>query len=444
MSACSSNRKADLWPFSDILPSNIHLLNTNPRTKQNVRLFQNTDLTRAEFLLSYTSAGEPRDLTREVHARSTPDGAATFLVQEIMSAYRMCTPISKVSCSHKLMPPVDRETLKLIQKRNALYQNSWRQGDYSKRAQLNRLCNQIRFCLRKERSNWAHNILESVAPTAKGFWSAIRTISNSFRPNLPTLIQGDNVAVTDQKKADLFSSELQNNFSQSQFPPMALSLSDSDLSDQCVSKFDIEKCIGRLSNSAPGPDGIPPAFLKALKSVLAAPLAGLLQMCLTSGQFPSNFKTAQITPIPKVSGSNDPSDYRPISVTSAISKVFEYWILTKISPSIVPSLHQFGFRKRCGTEDAICNLQHQVAQGLDSCPRAAHVLIVSVDIFRAFDQVNHNLLFTLLLERLVPTPFLRILASFFSNRFQFVKVGLGQSALSISSLVQRKLHCNVC
>ncbi len=194
-----------------------------------------------------------------------------------------------------------------------------------------------------------------------------------------------------------------------------------------ITKSEIEKCFLKLRNSAPGPDSIPPAFLKALRHCLALPIAALLQKCLATGQFPSNLKTAQIAPIPKLSGSCDPADYRPICVTSAISKIFEYWMLFQIKDCIIPSDHQSGFRARCGTGDALLTLQHYVATGLDSCPRAAHVLVSSLDIFRAFDQVNHNLLLSLLQDRSIPVPVLAVIASFFRDRRQFVKVGAAKS-----------------
>ncbi len=399
---------------------------SNSTAKVPVRLFRDTDLPRAEFLLSYTSTGEQRDLSSEVLACTGPDEAATFLMQEISSTYMTCTPVSKVTSGFRAVPPVDRDVLKLIRKRNHLYQQSWRQGDFSKRAQLNRLRNQIRFRLRNTRTSWAHSILQSAAPNAKGFWSAIRKISGFIRPNIPTLIQGDVIAATDQRKADLLAAELQNNFSRNQFPLPAVANAVGP-PDGLVLKSDVEKCISKLHNSAPGSDGIPPAFIKAMKALLSGPIAALLQKCLQYGEFPSDFKIAQIAPIPKVVGSSNPADYRPISVTSAVSKVMEYWLLSKIRHLIIPSDYQFGFRKHCGTDDAILNLQHQVALGLDSCSRAAHVVVVSLDIFRAFDQVNHNLLVGLLQEKLISPLFLRVIVSFFSNRFQFVKVNTAHS-----------------
>ncbi len=296
---------------------------------------------------------------------------------------------------------------------------------------INRLRNKIRFLLRRKRKEWALNILESVPPNPCGFWKAINRISGGTFQSIPTLIRGDDIAVSDSRKADLLSEAFQQNFNASHHPRIGHLPGLSNFEEPGLEALtrEISAAISKMNSSAPGNDGVPPAYIKALKDVLAEPIAVLLLKCLHSGCFPKILKTARVFPIPKVPGSTDPMDFRPITVTAALSKVLEHWILSKIRSQIEPADFQFGFRRHSGTDSAIACLQHLVAIGLDACPAKARALVISFDIFRAFDQVSHNLLLKSLQDRAVSPPLLALISSFLHDRSQFVQVGSAQSVL---------------
>ena len=78
--------------------------------------------------------------------------------------------------------------------------------------------------------------------------------------------------------------------------------------------------------SAPGPDGIPAIFFKNLASVLACPLAIFFDLIFQSETLPDSWKLANVTPIFKKGPSGNPENYRPISLTNIICKVFESFI----------------------------------------------------------------------------------------------------------------------
>ena len=76
-------------------------------------------------------------------------------------------------------------------------------------------------------------------------------------------------------------------------------------------------------NSAAGPDGIPALLLKETKKEIVKPLGIILRKSLDEGKIPDIFKMANITPIHKGGSKFKPSQYRPVSLTSHIMKVFE-------------------------------------------------------------------------------------------------------------------------
>ena len=92
------------------------------------------------------------------------------------------------------------------------------------------------------------------------------------------------------------------------------------------------------------PDNIPPRILKDFAYKLSDPLAEIFNLSLASATSPFQWKSAHISPIPKVTPPKEKDDLRPISLTSCISKVLEEfvveWILEDVGHLSDPK--QFG------------------------------------------------------------------------------------------------------
>ena len=117
---------------------------------------------------------------------------------------------------------------------------------------------------------------------------------------------------------------------------------------------------------------------------------------LRRGSFPSCWRVAYVTPVPKGSNSSLVSDYRPISITPVLSKVYEKLVASRLSrylesAGILPD-SQYGFRKGLGTTDALLHASHVLQSALDHGHEAK---IVQIDFSAAFDRVNKGLLFKL-------------------------------------------------
>merc|ERR1712066_47423 len=104
-----------------------------------------------------------------------------------------------------------------------------------------------------------------------------------------------------------------------------------DLNDLEITEEEILKAIDDLEeNSAAGPDGVPAILLKKVKEALAQPLALMLRKSIDEGKLPDIFKLAYVKPIHKGGSRQKPEQYRPVSLTSHVMKVFEWVIKTKI------------------------------------------------------------------------------------------------------------------
>ena len=101
-----------------------------------------------------------------------------------------------------------------------------------------------------------------------------------------------------------------------------------------LSEFFIEAIHELSTSSAPGPDDIPSSLLVNCATKLAPLLLIVFTHSLSSGVVPSSFRLAAITPVFKSGDTNAPSNYRPISLTSVISKVIERIIRKHVSSFI--------------------------------------------------------------------------------------------------------------
>jgi len=110
------------------------------------------------------------------------------------------------------------------------------------------------------------------------------------------------------------------------------------------------------TSSAPGPDEIPPKFVKFANIILTPTLTMLFNKCIQQEIFPDAFKIAHVILIPKVQSPKSFNELRPISL-SVFSKLFEKILVSKMNKflnknSILTS-PQIGFRTKSSAELAI-------------------------------------------------------------------------------------------
>jgi hypothetical protein len=203
---------------------------------------------------------------------------------------------------------------------------------------------------------------------------------------------------------------------------------DDDILDVSV-KLILKKMLAVPSRKSPGIDGITGRVINECALVLAPCLTVICRRCFMEGKFPTAWKTAIITPIPKVSASSSPSDYRPISLLPLLSKICESVINPHLVDRVNPYLGdmQFGFRRNRSTSDAILNFQHYVLKGFRECEsvnRATNVAAVFFDISKAFDTVPHDQLLICLAQKCKLSPlWLRFIQSYLTDRTMRVRVG---------------------
>lgn len=179
-----------------------------------------------------------------------------------------------------------------------------------------------------------------------------------------------------------------------------------------------EECL-KLKDCASGPDNLSALLLKHAPDSFRRVILQVYNFSWSHGVLPDEWLTAHVSAIYKRHRAprNLPKSYRPISLTSALVKLFERMILTRLVAFLDSrrffSPFQSGFRKEHSTVDLIYRL---VARVQSAFANRTHVSVVFLDIASAFDTVWHAGLLYKLHRAGVTGKAWRWLKAFLSNR----------------------------
>ena len=175
-------------------------------------------------------------------------------------------------------------------------------------------------------------------------------------------------------------------------------------------------------HKSPGPDCIPNWLLRDFAVDLAEPLCSIFNNSIKEGIFPSKWKQANISLIPKVpKPALIESDFRPISLTPTVSKIFERLIGQHLLDNIGDWIDskQYGAVKGRSTIHALIDICHHSNEALG---KGHLVRNVFVDYKKAFDHISHPLVLSKLTNIGVDNVIIQLLHSFLFNRLQRVKL----------------------
>ena len=185
----------------------------------------------------------------------------------------------------------------------------------------------------------------------------------------------------------------------------------------------IEKIIDKIKiDVATGIDGIPSKIIKQAKTVISPFITKIINISFETKKFPDILKSAIIKPIYKKEDKNDISNYRPISILPVISKIFERASLNQLliffeNHCLLSGL-QHAYRKNHGTITCLFELLNEIYELIDGKFKVA---LVSLDLSKAFDTINHDLLLKKLKSFNLGSESVDFLQSYLSNRTQISK-----------------------
>jgi hypothetical protein len=184
-------------------------------------------------------------------------------------------------------------------------------------------------------------------------------------------------------------------------------------------------------DSAPGPDNIHPHLMRETKNEMAIPLNIIFRKSLDTGQVPSDWRTARVTPIFKKGIKTLASNYRPVSLTSVPCKILEGLIKDNLMQHLTDnnllnsSQHGFIPGRSCATNLTI--FMDKVTKIIDEGSNAD---IFYLDFAKAFDKVPHEKLVIKLESKEITGKVKRWIKNWLTDRSQRVVLGKEESESS--------------
>ena len=334
---------------------------------------------------------------------NTVDSMLSFLMDKIISVCTANIPLRRVNSDRKKFIPRDRRILM----RNRTKVRKKLISDSTNPSHLNKLqCieNKIKESLKLEKQRKETQALGAMKTNPRYFF---RYAKNNLvrKDKIGPLSKPNKQMISEPKEmADEFIKIFDNAFS----TPMEEKLvtdTESFFGNETLQSFhsltdvqfttdDIEKAIDKLkTDAAPGPDNIPAMLLKRCKKSLSKPIYTLWKKSIETGEVPQVLKHGLITPIFKKGSKGDPANYRPVTLTSHLIKVFERVIAARLMDFMETynkfNAHQHGFRKGRSCLSQLLQHRSEILEGLAD---GAQVDVIYLDYAKAFDKVDHGIL----------------------------------------------------
>ena len=195
-----------------------------------------------------------------------------------------------------------------------------------------------------------------------------------------------------------------------------------------ISPADVLHHVGKLKSSRSG--AIPTRFLKDGINQVANSLSFLYYRSTEEGTFPSNLRIASVCPIYKGEGHKDnPNNYRPISILHLIARVFEKIIHIQLFRYLESTIfkYQSGFGPKHSTESSVINSTKRWLLNID---QGNYNIAVFVDLKKAFNTVNHEILLNKLRYYGIDNTELKWFSSYLTDRKQYTVVDGAMSSES--------------
>ena len=284
--------------------------------------------------------------------------------------------------------------------------------------------NRVTGLQRKAKKEYFHRLLsKKTHPTT--LWNTLKLAGASSSPtnNWSSFnMNSSSIANTLNTHFVTVSSSNSNTLPSSSLPPV--SSLDSTLSLISTTPSWCEDTLASLKPTcSTGLDNIPPSALIAGRSIMCYPLSSILNSSFASSLFPEPWKHAWVKPLHKGGDCTSPSNYRPISILPVCSKILEKCV----QEQLMSYLHsndllfpcQSGFRPSHSTQTLLLHCLDNWYKALD---RKQYVGVVFLDISKAFDTVNHDLLLVKLSQLGLSPSTVSWFKSYLSNRSQVTRV----------------------
>lgn len=362
--------------------------------------------------------------------------------EAILAAAKEAIPMRKVT--NKTAIPLPCHILKLITCRNKARMRYQKYRMDIDRNDMRTLNGEIKAKIKAHRQTQFKEKLESLKVGDGSIWKFIRRIKKPYvampaiRENGVVIMQNDNKA---EAIADYFEKQHElppeephtgevvartvQTHERAQTQEQTTNNASANNKKFKTSAEEIKNIIKFIRNDkAPGADKVHNRLIKQLPEKSIKQLEHIINSAIKLKCFPNTWKAAVVIPVPKpAKPKNLVNSYRPISLLSGLSKIYERILLKQIlnhaeEARVIPD-HQFGFREGHSSLHQVARLAALAGRNYN---QKKHMAIVLIDLEKAFDRVWHLGLLNKLINKKFPANLVEILRSYLEGRSFKVRV----------------------
>ena len=377
------NNRAGIWiaDISDHLPVFTILHNKTFKAKTKMKIKKR--IMNNENVEQFKSSLQNCDWS-DVYNCQTANSMYNKFILSVQNLYDLSFPIvtKTIKTSEQYRPWITRAIKNSIIKKNSLYRDYLKLRTEKAHSIYKAYRNKLTTILRKSEKSYYLQKLQSVKDNLAKTWKILNSIASRSKPQGRIIdeIVCNNSIISDP---DLIANKFNNFFANvgpelaKKIPPVSDNLkhflplnNPNSIFLNPTDNLEIKQIIMALKNSySKGHDNLSVNTIKTCSDQLAGPLSMVFNKSIEEGIVPDDLKIAKIIPVYKSDDKNTVSNYRPISVLPAFSKVLERLVYNRLLDFInkhnILSKNQFGFRKSISTSLALLDLVDKISTSIE-------------------------------------------------------------------------------
>ena len=361
---------------------------------------------------------------------------ANCFSKTLLSLAEQCIPTKHVTIRPRDLPWINNTIRRLIRKRNRLYKKYKKDRTILNYDKFKQARNEVTSNLRKAKKDYTDSLankLKTSSLSSRDYWKTLKSfIKPSNSVTIPPLLHENTYVADSDEKANLLNSYFVEQTVLDEHLanlPEPDDTNDPTLNNIVFSPTEVKDILYSLKlGKATGQDNINNRILKEAALPLANPLCDLFNYSMSKSICPNIWKEANVSPIYKKDDPSLVSNYRPISLLSAVGKVMEKVIhkhmFNFLKDHEVLTRLQSGFVPGDSTANQLIDIYNTFCKALDD---GKEVRAVFCDISKAFDRVWHKGLLFKLKQAGIGSTLLQWIANYLLNRKQRVLIPGGSS-----------------
>lgn len=324
-------------------------------------------------------------------------------------------------------PWIDAVLLKRIKKKNNMFHKFLESRDASLFKEFKKFRNKLNSDIKKAKCIYYESMFSRIRGDPAKIWRQVNCLTGrNFSP-----VRADQIAINGSLRGKELADEINKHFVNIAMSHLPVQQCVSNWPSRQINSFVLEAVtsteisdliIHLKNNVASGYDDIKVEPIKHVSLIISPILVHVINLMFSTGVFPDKLKLAKVIPVHKGGRADDIMNYRPISVLPVFSKIFELSINIRLSKYLskydIISPSQYGFQKNKTTEDALLSAKQKIVGNFEN---QLYTLGIFLDLRKAFDSVDHNILVTKLDRYGIRGITLELIKSYLSFRRQFVK-----------------------